>query len=55
MGSYTAIIKCAKCGRVLTEINSYHEPEPDVFVTQDIVAREFELSELFCQYCLNQD
>ena len=53
MGSYTAIIKCKKCRKVLAEINAYHEPRPDCFVPQDIMTEEFGLSEMYCQKCLN--
>lgn len=53
MSSYTAIIKCEKCGKVLAEINAYHEPRPDWFVTQDIMTEEFGLSSIYCQDCLN--
>ena len=53
MSSYTAIIKCKKCGKVLAEINAHHEPKPDWFVQQDIMSQEFGLPDMFCQDCLN--
>lgn len=53
MSSYTAIIKCKKCGKVLAKINAYHEPRPNRFVPQDIMTEEFGLSSMFCQDCLN--
>ena len=53
MSSYTAIIKCKKCGKVLAEINAYHD-RPGFFVPQDIMAEEFGLSERYCQKCLNE-
>lgn len=53
MSSYTAIIKCKKCGKVLAEINAYHEPRADWFVPQDIMTEEFGLSSMYCQDCLN--
>lgn len=53
MSSYTAIIKCKKCGRVLAEINAYHEPRANWFVPQDIMTEEFGLSSMYCQDCLN--
>ena len=53
MSSYTAIIKCKKCRKVLAEINAYHEPKPDTFVPQDIVEEEFGLPAMYCQECLN--
>ena len=53
MSSYTAIIKCKKCGKVLAEINAYHEPKANWFVPQDIMTEEFGLSSMYCQNCLN--
>lgn len=53
MSSYTAIIKCKKCGKVLAEINAHHEQKPDWFVPQDIMEQEFGLESIFCQECLN--
>ncbi len=53
MSNYTAIIKCKKCGKVLAEINAYHEPKANWFVPQDIMTQEFGLSSMFCQECLN--
>lgn len=53
MSSYTAIIKCKKCGKVLAEINSYHKPRENWFVPQDIMTEEFGLSSIYCQDCLN--
>ena len=53
MSSYTAVIKCKKCGKVLAEINAYHEPKPEWFVPQDFVTEEFGLSSIYCQDCLN--
>lgn len=53
MSSYTALIKCKECGRVLAEIKAYHEPRPDWFVPQDIETNEFGLSSIYCQDCLN--
>lgn len=54
MSSYTAFIKCKKCGKVLAKINAYHEPRSDWFVPQDIVTEEFGLSSVYCQNCLNE-
>ena len=54
MSSYTAIIKCKKCGKVLAEINAYHEPKANWFVPQDIRTEEFGLSSMYCQDCLNR-
>ena len=53
MSSYTAIIKCKVCGKVLAEIKTNHKPRPDWFVPQDIVTEEFALSPLYCQDCLD--
>lgn len=53
MSSYTAIIKCVECGKVLAEINAYHKPSANWFVPQDIMTKEFGLSSRFCQDCLN--
>lgn len=53
MSSYTAIIHCDKCGKVLTKIHAEHEPNPNWFVPQDIMDREFKISSIFCQDCLN--
>ena len=53
MSSYTAIIKCEKCGKVLARINAYHTPSPNRFVPQDIMTEEFGLSSMYCQNCLN--
>jgi hypothetical protein len=53
MSSYTAIIKCGKCGKVLAKINAYHEPNPNRFVPQDIMTDEYSLSSMYCQDCLN--
>lgn len=53
MSNYIAIIKCKKCGKVLAEINAYHEPKANWFVPQDIMTQEFGLSSMFCQDCLN--
>ena len=53
MSSYTAIIKCKACGKVLAEINAHHESKPNWFVPQDIVTEEFGLSPIYCQDCLD--
>lgn len=53
MSSYTAIIKCKDCGKVLAEINAYHKPRANWFVPQDIISEEFGLSSMYCQDCLN--
>ena len=53
MSSYTAIIKCKKCGKVLAKIKAYHEPNINRFCPQDIMTEEFSLSSMFCQGCLN--
>lgn len=53
MSSYTAIIHCDKCGKVLAEINAFHEPRADWFVPQDIGIKDLKISSLFCQDCLN--
>lgn len=53
MSSHTAIIKCKECGKVLAEINAYHEPKANWFVPQDITTQEFCLSSMYCQDCLN--
>lgn len=53
MSSYTAIIHCDKCGKVLAEINAFHEPRADWFVPQDIVSTDLKISCSFCQDCLN--
>ena len=53
MSSYTAIIHCDKCGKVLAEINAFHEPRADWFVPQDIVSKDLKISCVFCQDCLN--
>jgi hypothetical protein len=53
MSSYTAIIKCKKCGKVLARINAHHEPGPNRFCPQDIMTEEFGLSSMFCHDCLN--
>lgn len=53
MSSYTAVIKCKKCGKVLAEINAHHEPKADWFVPQDIVTEGFWLPSMYCQDCLN--
>lgn len=52
MSSYTAIIKCNKCGRELAKIKAYHN-EAGMFVPQDIWEQEYKLSSIFCQECLN--
>lgn len=54
MSSYTAIIKCKECGKVLAKINAYHEPRPNWFVPQDIMVDEFSLPSRYCQDCLNR-
>lgn len=54
MSSYTAIIKCKECGKVLAEINAYHEPRPDWLIPQDIFEEEFGLPSIYCQDCLNK-
>lgn len=54
MSSYTAIIHCEKCGKVLAEINAYHDSSrPDVFVPQDIMSRDYKMDSIYCQDCLN--
>lgn len=54
MSSYTAIIKCEKCGKILAEINAHHDGNrPDWFVPQDIMSQDFKLDSVFCQDCLN--
>jgi len=53
MSSYTAVIRCKECGKVLAEINAYHEPKADWWVPQDFVTEEFGLSSIYCQDCLN--
>lgn len=55
MSSYTAIIKCKVCGKVLAEITACHKPRPNWFVPQDIMTEEFGLSSIYCQNCLNGD
>lgn len=52
MSEYTAIIKCDKCGKVLAEINAYHN-RPDMFVPQDIALWQYGLPARFCMDCLN--
>lgn len=52
MSSYTAIIKCGKCGKVLAKINAHHESTTH-FVPQDIMTEEYSLSSMYCQDCLN--
>ncbi len=52
MSSYTAIIKCKKCGKVLAKINAHHESTTH-FVPQDIMSEEFGLPSMYCQDCLN--
>ena len=54
MSSYKAIIRCDKCGKVLAEIEAYHEPSPDLFVPQDIALWQYGLPDRFCQDCLNK-
>ena len=54
MSSYTAIIHCEKCGRELASIEAYHEPDPLMFVPQDIMTQDFKISSMFCQDCLNE-
>lgn len=54
MGSYTAIIRCKKCGRELARVEAYHEPDPLIFVPQDIRMDEYGLDSIFCQVCLNK-
>ena len=53
MSSYSAVIKCKECGKVLAEIKAYHEPRADWFVPQDIETEEFGLPARYCQDCLN--
>lgn len=53
MSSYTAIIHCEKCGRVLAEVKAYHDSRPDVFVPQDIMSRDYKIDSIYCQDCLN--
>ena len=52
MSSYTAIIKCKQCGKELATIHAYHD-EAGMFVPQDIMSKEFTISSMFCQDCLN--
>lgn len=52
MSNYTAIIVCDNCGKELAKINAYHN-RPDMFVPQDIMERDFKISSMFCQDCLN--
>jgi len=54
MSNYTAIIHCEKCGKVLAEINAYHEPKADWFVPQDIISRDYKINSIYCQDCLNE-
>ena len=53
MSSYTAVIHCEKCGKELATIKAYHEPKANWFVPQDIEQRDFKISSMFCQDCLN--
>lgn len=51
MSSYTAVIKCCKCGRELATVNAYHDGAG--FYPQDIFSKEYTLPSEFCQECLN--
>ena len=53
MSAYTAEIYCAKCGKLLTKIEAYHEPQHGVFVPQDFMIKQFRINSMFCQDCLN--
>ena len=53
MSNYTAIIHCEKCGKVLAEINAYHEAKADWFMPQDIMSSVYKMDSIYCQDCLN--
>ena len=53
MSEYIAEIYCQKCGKLLTKIEAYHEPQFGVFVPQDIMEKKYRIPSLFCQDCLN--
>lgn len=53
MSSYTAIIHCENCKKVLATIEAYHKNQIDTFVPQDIMVKDYELPKLFCENCLN--
>ena len=54
MSSYTAIIHCVYCKRILAGINAKHENKHFDLIPQDIVTKEFYIDSMFCQNCLNK-
>ena len=54
MSSYTAQLCCERCGKLLAEVNAYHEPRAGVLVPQDFMERKYRLPSMFCQECLNR-
>lgn len=55
MSSYTAIIRCEKCGEVLATIKSAHHGRADIFVPQDIHEVTIDAEWIYCDNCLNEE